>query len=202
MSASRQRDRTSCIHVGKYATLPSGSGSVIRDGYQGTTIPYKIDGGKLITFISQDPYAVTVYKLGDTYYGARSNEFGYANYEMIPNPQYVVEPVTELTDQFATELGLTEQQKQQIIPIVKEEIPKLQALKKDTSVSAEDKVRQLREIAAEVDAKITPLLNPEQQQRYQAARDRLRRRLIEKVGSALVEKVEQGEADLTLRQID
>jgi hypothetical protein len=25
---------------------------------------------------------VTVYKLGDKYYGARSNEFGYANYEV------------------------------------------------------------------------------------------------------------------------
>jgi len=24
------------------------------------------------------------YKLGDKYYGARSNEFGYANYEIIP----------------------------------------------------------------------------------------------------------------------
>ena len=73
-------------HVGKYATLPSGSGNLMRDGYQGTTIPYKIEGGKLITFISQDPYAVTLYKLGDTYYGARSNEFGYANYQMIPTP--------------------------------------------------------------------------------------------------------------------
>lgn len=28
----------------------------------------------------------TVYKLGDKYYGARSNEFGYANYEIIPAP--------------------------------------------------------------------------------------------------------------------
>ena len=27
-----------------------------------------------------------VYKLGDKYYGARSNEFGYANYEIIPVP--------------------------------------------------------------------------------------------------------------------
>jgi len=188
-------------HIGKYATLPSGSGNVIRDGYQGTTIPYKIDGGKLITFISQDPYAFTLYKLGDTYYGARSNEFGYANYQMIPTPTFVVEPIAELTDQFATELGLTEQQKQQIIPIVKDEIPKLQALKKDTSASAEDKVRQLRDIAAAVDAKITPLLNPEQQQKYQAVRDRLRRRLIEKVGSALVEKLEH-EAELKLISID
>jgi hypothetical protein len=29
--------------------------------------------------VAQDPYAVALYKLGDTYYGARSNEFGYAN---------------------------------------------------------------------------------------------------------------------------
>jgi hypothetical protein len=28
------------------------------------------------------PVEITVYKLGDKYYGARSNEFGYANYEI------------------------------------------------------------------------------------------------------------------------
>ena len=28
------------------------------------------------------PFAVTVYKLGDKYLAARSNEFGYANYEL------------------------------------------------------------------------------------------------------------------------
>jgi hypothetical protein len=65
----------------------------------------------------------------------------------------------------------------------------------------EDKVRQLRDIAAAVDAKITPLLNPERQQKYQAVRDRLRRRLIEKVGSALVEKIEH-DAELKLISID
>ena len=62
-------------------------------------------------------------------------------------------------------------------------------------------MRQLREIAGAVDAKITPLLNPEQQQKYQAVRDRLRRRLIEKIGSALVEKLEH-EAKLKLISID
>ena len=59
------------------------------DGYQGTTTPYKIEGGKVVTTISQDPFSVTIYKLGDTYYGARSNEFGYVNYEIIPSPQFV-----------------------------------------------------------------------------------------------------------------
>src|SRR6266436_5653443 len=83
-------------HAGKYTTLPSNSGNPMRDGYQGTTTPYKIENGKVVTTISQDPFAVTIYKLGDTYYGARSNEFGYANYVIIPTPQIVVNPLTEI----------------------------------------------------------------------------------------------------------
>ena len=146
--------------------MPSGFGNVVRDGYEGTTSAYKIEGGKLITFVSQDPYAYTIYKLGDTYYGARSNEFGYANYEIIPTPQIVANPVTEKLNQLSLELGLTEQQKQQIVPIVKEEIPKLEALKKNTTVSKEKKIEQLREIGKTIDGKITPLLNPEQQAKY------------------------------------
>jgi hypothetical protein len=117
-------------HFGKNEVVPSGYGNVVRDGYQGTTVPYKVEGGKVITFVSQDPYAVTVYKLGDAYYGARSNEFGYANYEMVPTPKFVANPVAALLDQYSTELGLTAQQRQQIMPIVKSELPKLQALKR------------------------------------------------------------------------
>ena len=90
----------------------------------------------------QDPYAVTFYKLGDTYYGARSNEFGYANYEIIPPPPIAVNPLTEVTDQFSIELGLTEQQKEQIVPILKDEIKRLEALKKDTSLSGLQKLEQ------------------------------------------------------------
>ena len=130
------------FRVGLYADVPSGYGNLMRDGYQGTTSPYKIEGNKLITFVSQDPYAVTFYKLGDTYYGARSNEFGYANYEIIPPPQIAVNPLTEVSDQFSIELGLTEQQKEQIVPILKEEIKQLEALKKDTSLSGLKKLEQ------------------------------------------------------------
>ena len=68
--------------------------------------------------MSQDPYSFTFYKLGDTYYAARSNEFGYANYEIIPPPQIAANPLTALSNQFSIELGLTEQQKQQIVPIL------------------------------------------------------------------------------------
>ena len=58
----------------------------MRSGYQGVTAPYTITNGKVVTTLSQTPVEVTVYKLGDTYYAARSNEFGYANYEFLPKP--------------------------------------------------------------------------------------------------------------------
>ena len=132
----------------------------MRDGYQGTTTPYKIEGGKVVTTISQDPFAVTIYKLGDTYYGARSNEFGYANYEMIPTPQFVLNPLTAMLNQFSIELGLNEQQKQQIVPFLQEEAKQLGALKKNTSLKPLEKIEQLKQIGGAIDAKITPLLDP------------------------------------------
>ena len=162
--------RTTVFHVGKYANMPSGYGDVMRDGYQGTTTAYKIESGKLITPVSQDPYPFTVYKLGNTYYGARSNEFGYANYEIIPMPQIAANPLTDLTNQLSTELGLTEDQKKQFAPILKEELSQLQALKKDESLDALKKVERLRAIGSSFDAKMTPLLNAEQQKKFQAFR--------------------------------
>ena len=35
-----------------------------------------------MTTIAGAPFEVTVYKVGDKYVAARSNEFGYANYEV------------------------------------------------------------------------------------------------------------------------
>jgi hypothetical protein len=176
-------------HVGKSADTPSSVGNLVRDGYQGTTTPYKIEGGKLVTTISQDPFSVAIYKLGDTYYGARSNEFGYANYEIVPTPQFVVNPLTAMISQFSIELGLTEQQKQQIVPIVKQAAPKLEALKKNTSLKPLQKLDQLKQISSSVDEKVVPLLDSQQQQKFQAIRDEHRRELIEKMASQAVEKV-------------
>jgi hypothetical protein len=177
-------------HVGPAATIPSYVGNPIRNGYQGITTPYKIEGGKVITKVAQDPYSMTIYKLGDTYYGARSNEFGYANYEIIPYPQMVVNPVTGALNQFSIELGLTQEQRQQIFPIIQGELPKLQALKKDTSLKPEAKLEQLKAIVDDLDSKVTPLLNADQQKKFQEIREQHRRELIEKIGSGLVQKAE------------
>ena len=178
------------FRIGKTAVVPSGFGNLERDGYKGTTTPYKIEGGKLITLVSQDPYAFTFYKLGNTYYAARSNEFGYANYEIIPAPQIAVNPLTEVSNQFSIELGLTEQQKQQIVPILKEELTQLGALKKDSSLSAMQKVERLRQLGVSFDEKLKPLLNAEQQPKFQAMREDFRRRLIEEMGSQALQKLE------------
>ncbi len=74
--------------------MPSGFGDVERNGYKGLTGAYRIEGGKLVIPVAQEPYAFTFYKVGDTYYAARSNEFGYANYEIIPAPQIAANPLT------------------------------------------------------------------------------------------------------------
>jgi hypothetical protein len=49
----------------------------------GGELSYEIHNGHLVTVIDGTPFAVTVYKLGDRYLAARSNEFGYANYEVV-----------------------------------------------------------------------------------------------------------------------
>jgi hypothetical protein len=179
-------------HIGKYATMPSNFGNPILNGYQGATTPYKIEGGKLVTKVQMNPYSITVYKLGDSYYGARSNEFGYANYEMIASPQFVLNPMIAALNLYSIELGLTAEQRQQIVPIVQQELPKLEALKKSTSLKPMDKIEQLKQISDDLDSKITPLLNADQQKKFQEIREEHRRALIEKIGGQLVQKAENG----------
>ncbi len=53
-------------------------------GYQGVPAAYAIRNGRLVTTLAGSPFEVTFYKAGDAYYAARSNEFGYANYQVLP----------------------------------------------------------------------------------------------------------------------
>jgi hypothetical protein len=61
---------------------PGEIGDVLHSGELGSPAAYEIKDGKIVTTLMNSPYEVAVYKLGDKYFGARSNEFGYANYEM------------------------------------------------------------------------------------------------------------------------
>ena len=95
MKIRYDEDGTSVIlHVGREALLPSLYGDLPQRSYQTTAAPYEISGGKIVTYVSSTPITMAVYKStasqgGDvareqeTYYGARSNEFGFANYELL-----------------------------------------------------------------------------------------------------------------------
>ena len=95
-----------------------------------------------------------------------------------------------MINQFSINLGLTEEQRQQVIPILKEELKQLEALKKDASLSAVRKVERVREIGSSIDERLKPMINPEQHQKFEALRDELRRRAIEKMASEARQKVE------------
>jgi hypothetical protein len=62
---------------------PAGEvGDVLHSGELGSPAHYEIRGGKIVTTIANTPFEVTVYKVGDKYVAARTNEFGYVNYEV------------------------------------------------------------------------------------------------------------------------
>ena len=51
-------------------------------GISGSSDSYVIRGGRIVTTIESSPFELTVYKVGDKYVAARSNEYGFANYEV------------------------------------------------------------------------------------------------------------------------
>ena len=178
------------FRVGKNASMPSGFGNVERDGNQGTTSPYKIEGGRLVTPVSQDPYAFTFTSSATPTTARAAMNSATPTTRSFRRRRSPVNPLDEVSNQFSIGLGLTEQQKQQIVPILKEELTQLGALKKDASLSALKKVERLREIGVSFDEKLKPLLNAEQQQKFQTLRENFRRRLIEEMAEKAVQKLE------------
>ena len=65
---------------------PSEVGDVLHGGLTGQGTAYAIKDGAIVTTLDNTAYEVRVYKVGDTYMAARNNEFGFANYEVVPVP--------------------------------------------------------------------------------------------------------------------
>ena len=70
----------------------------------------------------------------------------------------------------AQQLNLTPQQKEKILPILADEVPKVQAIKNDSSHSKIQKMQQLRAIHQQTDPQMKAILSPEQYQKLQAIR--------------------------------
>jgi Spy/CpxP family protein refolding chaperone len=83
-------------------------------------------------------------------------------------------------EQMSTTLQLTPAQKQQILPILKEEAPKVQAVKANTSLGPMQKAMQMKQISNATDAKLKPILTPEQFQKLQMMHEQQRQEMIQK----------------------
>ena len=70
----------------------------------------------------------------------------------------------------AQQLNLTPQQKEKILPILIDEVPKVQAIKNDNQLSKIQKMQQLRAIHQQTDPQMKAILSPEQYQKLQTIR--------------------------------
>ena len=70
---------------------PQHFGFVGQDSYQGLSKAYAVKDGKIIEDFGNGPLEWTAYKSGNKVLLARSDEFGYANYEIIPVPGELID---------------------------------------------------------------------------------------------------------------
>jgi periplasmic protein CpxP/Spy len=86
-------------------------------------------------------------------------------------PAYAQKPAAiSKAEAISQQLNLTPQQKVKILPILRDEAPKVQAIKNDNSLSKIQKVQQIRAIHEQTDPQIKAILTPEQYQKLKAIR--------------------------------
>ena len=70
----------------------------------------------------------------------------------------------------AQQLSLTPQQKEKILPILASEVPKLQHIKNDNSISTVMKMQEVRALHQQTDPQMKAILSPEQYQKLKQLR--------------------------------
>jgi periplasmic protein CpxP/Spy len=86
-------------------------------------------------------------------------------------PAYAQKPAAiSKAEAISQQLNLTPQQKVKILPILRDEAPKVQAIKNDNSLSKIQKVQQIRAIHQQTDPQMKAILSPAQYQKLQAIR--------------------------------
>ena len=72
--------------------------------------------------------------------------------------------------QLMKELNVTPQQEAQLVPILEQEAPKLEAIKGNPSLSHMQKMEQLKAIHEETNPRVKSILTPEQYEKFQEIR--------------------------------
>ncbi len=78
----------------------------------------------------------------------------------------------------AATLNLTPEQKQALIPVLRSEVPQIQAIRSNQSLTGMQKVEQIRAVHAEVDPRVRAILNPQQYRQLQQFRAQEIQRVI------------------------
>ena len=84
-------------------------------------------------------------------------------------------------EKLSAQLQLTPAQKEQIKPILMEEAPKMKTLKSNTTMPPLQKAKQMKEIADETDAKLKPILNPQQYAKWEQIRAEERQQMMQQM---------------------
>ncbi|WP_318528261.1 DUF3604 domain-containing protein [Mesorhizobium sp. ZC-5] len=71
--------------------VPQHFGNVTQDAYLGVPVHYEVTDGKIVESFGNEQLSWSAYQVGDRTLLARSNEFGYANYEVVPTPESLVD---------------------------------------------------------------------------------------------------------------
>lgn len=81
-------------------------------------------------------------------------------------------------EKMSSALHLTPAEKQQIKPALMQEASRLKALKADTAMPSPAKAIKMKQISEETDAKLRPILTPEQNQKWQQMRAEERQQMM------------------------
>jgi Spy/CpxP family protein refolding chaperone len=74
--------------------------------------------------------------------------------------------IQERLKKLSENLNLTDEQKEKLKPIIREQAGKMRELRQNSDLSREDKLAKLKELREDMDKKIEPILTPEQKEKW------------------------------------
>jgi hypothetical protein len=106
-----------------------------------------------------------------TYIGVIATALCFGTFMLVaPTPYAQNAGAISKAEAISQQLDLTPQQKVKILPILREEAPKVAAIKKDNSLSKIQKLQQIRAIHQQTDPQMKAILSPAQYQKLQEIR--------------------------------
>ena len=86
-------------------------------------------------------------------------------------------------EKMSAQLNLTPAQKKEMAPIMMDEASKMKAIKADASLGPLQKAMQMKQVGTDMDAKVKPILTPDQYQKFEQMRAQEREEMMQKMRS-------------------